>query len=213
MDLQLVSQFWRVIEWQMRQEATLDEHDELYVVKWSKILHRGSEGVALLPDPPCEIRPSLTHGMGVFATRDITAGSYITMYPADGVSWQPSDHKGSSQHFLANGWKGSSALQRNMYRQELEPIPGTRALAIMGNPAITNDRHFLGHMVNDGACCKRNDAAQIYKTVSAAKANSEMCGDILAVIANRNIKAGEEILTSYGVDYWLSMNRLQEHNL
>ena len=151
--------------------------------------------------------------MGVFATRDILEDSYITMYPADGVSWQPDNWNGSQQVSLVSGWKGSSAWQVNAYRQGVEPIPGTRSLAIIGNPELTEDCHFLGHMINDGACCKRKATAETYEKISAAKANCEMNTDTMTMISTRDIKAGEELLTSYGVDYWLDLKWLEERNL
>ena len=213
MDLHLMLQFGPAIQWRSLREAELDKHDKLYVEKWSKIMHRGSDVVTLLPKPPCEIRPSPIHGMGVFATRDIPAESYITMYPADGVSWQPDKWNGPPQVCLASGWKGTTNSQANAYRQGVDPIPGTRSLAIIGNPALTDDCHFLGHMINDGACCKRKEASKIYEKISNAKANCEMCVDVMTMASTRDIKAGEEILTSYGVDCWLDLNWLLERNL
>ena len=41
---------------------------------------------AALPTPPCEVKPSSTHGLGSLATRDIPVGGFITMYPCDGVA-------------------------------------------------------------------------------------------------------------------------------
>ena len=161
-----------------------------------------------LPEPVCEVRPSKIHGLGVFATQDIDAGSYLTMYPCDGVAWYP--EIGRFKHGdggVCFGWPEKvSFIERHSYQQVIEPPPGARALAIFGNPEHHADPHFVGHMINDGAVCKTPESATVYKAISAAKLNSSFVADFCAHMSTRPIKAGEEILTSYGTTYWLTLH-------
>ena len=81
----------------------------------------------------------------------------------------------------------------------------TGSLGIVGNPALSKDPHFLAHLINDGAMCKRAEAARVYDVASLTKANSIYDGVHKAQFSIKDIKAGEEILYSYGEEYWLDL--------
>jgi hypothetical protein len=171
--------------------------------------HRCSNLRKYLPDPVCEVRPSRIHGLGVFATQDIEACSYVTMYPCDGATWHPNEwDSNDSLHF---GWPESVTwVERHSYQQEAPPPPGARAMAIYGDPLLHNDPHFAGHMINDGANCYSEEMVEIYDAVSCRRANCQFIGAVGAVISIRDIKAGDEILTHYGSKYWLTLCELEK---
>ena len=78
-------------------------------------------------------------------------------------------------------------------------------MAIYGNPLLCDDPHFVGHMINDGATCKSPDRVELYDTISNAKANCAFISSFGVMISMKPIRAGEELLTSYGSTYWLTL--------
>ena len=169
---------------------------------------RGSAIVNFLPKPPVEARPSPIHGTGVFAVRDIPAFSYLTIYPCDGVLWQSSDWSQDEEMWkmmITSGHRADTHQKSLAYRQLLPDPPGTGNLIIEGNPALVNNPHFLAHMINDGAQCKRPEAVALYEAVSGHKMNSAFCPIVGAHFSVRDIKADDEILTFYGPEYWLDL--------
>ena len=143
--------------------------------------------------------------------RDIPAFSYLTIYPCDGVLWQSSDWTHDEEMWrsmITCGHRADTHEKSLSFRQLLPCPPGTGSLIIEGNPALVNDPHFLAHMINDGAQCKRPEAAALYKAVSARRMNSAFCPVLGAHFSVRDIKAGDEILTPYGAEYWLDLVKL-----
>lgn len=168
---------------------------------------RSSDLRKYLPEPACEVRPSSIHGLGVFATRDVEPLRYLTVYPCDGVSWHPKIGRFQmGNDGMCFGWPEKvSFLERHTYQQEVEPPPGARAMAIYGNPLLHDDPHFVGHMINDGATCKSPERVEIYEEISSAKANCSFISIWGVMISLKPIKAGEELLTTYGSKYWLTL--------
>ena len=78
-------------------------------------------------------------------------------------------------------------------------------LSIVGNPKLFDEPHFLAHIINDGAMCKRPEASAVYEIASLSKANSLFDPVCMAQFATRDIKVGDEILNTYGAEYWLDL--------
>jgi hypothetical protein len=151
--------------------------------------------------------------MGVFATQDIPAYSYLTMYPCDGVRWQPKewlDIPKLAGSMYGTGFSGESTVETIAYSQCLPSPAKTGNLAILGDPKLSGDAHFLAHLINDGAMCKRAEAAAVYLATSKVKANSIYVPELRAQISIKDIKVGEEVLNSYGVNYWLDLIKYKE---
>jgi len=164
--------------------------------------HRGSEVVKFLPEPPCEVRPSKIHGHGVFALQDIPAFTYLTMYPCDGFAFTSMD----GEAFM--GWFGATPKDDVSYRQNfrikgLTNLTTLNSLHITGNPQLKDDPHFIGHMINDGATCRRRETMAIYEDMSVMKANAVFDPFLNALFSYKIIRAGEEVLLSYGLEYWM----------
>ena len=150
------------------------------------------------------VKPSSLHGNGVFARRSIKKGHIVTMYPCHafsfavegtGTLWAMADGE-TMLHTTASMFAGYSA--------EIDP---TR-IAIAGDPdKHTNDA--CGHLINDGACILKKDFdvddVMRYVDESTRKQNCHFIplgGAALAVVASRDIKAGEEVLAAYGAGFW-----------
>jgi SET domain-containing protein len=158
--------------------------------------------------------PSSIHGNGVFATCDIKQGEIITLFPChilERVSYK--DRKSTGTCTLASeavssafgpGYTCSSDPRLEDYRFSF----ATGNYNIVGHPALDDDPSYMGHFINDAAKPTEDImSVQIYINVSMAKRNCVMKtveGFVAAVVAVRDIKAGEEILMTYGAGYWTS---------
>lgn len=169
------------------------------------------------------VRPSTTHGVGVFAARNISSGELVTFYPGDAVEYMP-----NKDRHLPNCLTASLFSQRMEDRfsdkDELRTVGRDNdyavdindSYAIVGSPFFNNNPDYAGHLINDGA--KSSSTAQsdaIYCRVSALKRNClfrTLKGDLhLAIVAGRDIKEGEELFVSYGTKYWQSYNSQRNH--
>lgn len=150
------------------------------------------------------VRPSPLHGNGVFARRAIKKGHIVTMYPCHAFAF--SVEGTGTLWAMANGETilHTTASMFAGYSAEVEP---TR-IAIAGDPdKYTKDA--CGHLINDGACILKNDFGVDdvlrYVSESTRKQNCHFIplgGAALAVVASRDIKGGEEVLTAYGSGFW-----------
>lgn len=162
-----------------------------------------------------EVKESKTHGLGVFATRDINKGELITYYPAHYVMLYP--EKGEKYTKVKYGVLGGITVSRknlavpeNLRDYEFEI---NSYYSIAGDPRIYDNLTYVGHMINDGARGHSTldnynpQDEELYKIVVKAKCNAvlqfEQNGLLsVKVTAIKNIKKGEEILAPYGYEYW-----------
>ena len=161
-------------------------------------------------DAPVELRSSLVHGKGVFATRDIAEGEVVTIYPCHEMLWRP---HGEPNWVACNG--GSVCPDAN-YASSVDIFGGH--MGAVGDPAKTDDPRYLGHMINEGVKITRLAHAAIYATLGRRRWN--VCVDDidgietlqafnkgfdynLYVRSIRDIKKDEELFTAYGPEYWL----------
>ena len=162
-----------------------------------------------MPDAPCEVRKSPIHGLGVFATRDVPAFTYLTMYPTDGLKWAPI---GVKTNHVAWGWLGETKFDGEQYALAVPEPKGAEFLTILGDPSQKDNPHFLGHLINDGARCKSLKASAVYECVSLAKCNAIFCPVVRAVFSIKSIEKGQEILIHYGAQYWVCLSLLQQES-
>lgn len=158
------------------------------------------------------INMSNIHGIGLFAKKDINKDELITIYPAHIIEivLQP---------------KMFRLTSINEYRSPYK-IPNWKDYAIkydnnsyiIGNPILNENKNFVGHLCNDGykhnfiSKNKKNKNKYNKKRIELNNAsfrelrNPNFIG--IGIISNKNIKKDEEILVSYGFDYWLKRNVL-----
>ena len=76
----------------------------------------------------------------------------------------------------------------------------------LGHPMFDTDPTYLGHFVNDAAKPTADpNSHDVYVAVSMSKMNcvfEDLQRLTVAVVASRDIKAGEELFVSYGLGYW-----------
>ena len=160
---------------------------------------------ATLPEPCCKVKPSSVHGLGVFATRDITEGSYVTLYPADDIFFTPT--WGQEDHVVTmNGGLLPKSVVNSYTLKLTGEYKQLAMLGAVGDPRKHDNPHYLGHMLNDSVKLSNPEAAAVYNRISFLREN---CVDVhyeglQFMAATRDIKAGEELFFTYGVDYWLN---------
>merc|ERR1712060_404877 len=124
---------------------------------------------------------------------------------------------GDDQLLLARGadqdapyFKGSDRGYRlEPWHDALEPWAPD--LWIDANPQRDSVSGWVGHLLNDAATCAGGSDAEIlqYYETGCKECNCVMipCGEaapLMAVYTLRPVDRGEELLFSYGHDYWLS---------
>jgi hypothetical protein len=154
-----------------------------------------------------EVNPSAIHGLGIFAKQKLLKNDLITIYPAHYISFHRNVKVGS---YLGNCCGEITDNIKKSYAYHIN-----KHYVIYGQPDLTRNPAYLGHMINDGAkghstknVYNQTDAFLYYK-VSMALRNAEFVvlgGLLVAVLATRDIDPGEEILTSYGYKYWMGVN-------
>lgn len=166
------------------------------------------------------VKESAKHGIGVFAKDNINIGEIITLYPAHYVIFYPDGNKHENNHKLGII---KSDLTDNLKYDSDENIKYNYAFdinkyySICGDPRITNNMNYIGHMINDG--CKGHSAKnnynkkdnELYNKLRFLTCNSifenihNLC---VCIVATENINKDEEILVSYGYNYWTTHNKM-----
>lgn len=146
-----------------------------------------------------EVKPSSTHGNGVFATKDIKAGEIITMYPIHQYA----------KRVTTDGWQIHSMMDSETpyHGYALDIDENTK---IYGCPTFYNTI-FQGHLVNDPVvsldCSDINKFIISYFIAAKVKGNARYDKNsyLVYIRAVRDIKAGEEILVPYSLPYWFTI--------
>jgi len=180
--------------------------------------------IPFLPMGRCKVDESPHHGpgegKGVFATRDIGEGELITLYPADAVlMWEDETHdvhKKVTCFFSKHVPDADRVLQRALTKWRGCEVPCHPTMSILGDPGRVDDPTYVGHIANDGAMCESEEGVEQYERLSGEKANAQIVplsvaetdseGNPLvlhfALMATKPVREGEEVLVSFGADYW-----------
>ena len=151
------------------------------------------------------VRPSPVHGDGVFAKRNIKRGSLVTMYPCDAFSYTT---KGEQTLWAKSNGDPMLRCEAELlfgYSAQIEPTN----IAIAGDPDKYSNAS-CGHLINDGAFLLTKDC-NVDEVLKYAKASAEaqnchfipLAGIVLAVVASRDIKKGDEVFATYGAGFWV----------
>jgi SET domain-containing protein len=149
-------------------------------------------------DAPCEVRPS-TYGRGVFATRDISKGDFITLYPAHGIEFDRINKKKS--HYIGD----------IEYDTEYVVDHSKNKMAFMGDKDSFNGL-FMGHLINDNYPSVEDfkDKEKLAATAVNYYLHASTFANCLfkdgtnftIIQAYKDIKKDEELFVSYGLAYW-----------
>ena len=162
--------------------------------------------------------PSPTAGTGLFAARDLPAGTLVALYPAHAIG------RGEQNVFYDTNRdyfkKQASSGSLRPYRQS---VLGDRSLFGVANDQI-EDPFFIdanpeqalvdgwtAHLVNDGAVCAAGEEESVvgYYGASLARRNCLIVpvgpAPLMGYATTRDVEAGEELLTTYGAEYWVEV--------
>jgi hypothetical protein len=146
---------------------------------------------------PVELRRSKVHGMGVFATRDIKVGEFMTFFPSD-VRYRDGTVYFNDDVIVCEE-EAIVLLEMQTYSTPL----GNEIVS--GCSLTTHDPFYLAHYMNDGACASSKKALPIYSTISIERMNGLLVSISkmhVACFACKAVKKGDEIFIHYGPDYW-----------
>lgn len=118
-------------------------------------------------------------GMGLWAKKDFKRGDIIVKYDGDKITWKECERRNEKQEGFGGYY---------LYINERKCIDAQYTLWAMGRYA--------------------NDATGMIR-IKGLRNNSryEIRKGEAFIIASRNIKAGEEILVSYGRGYWSTLKK------
>jgi len=145
-------------------------------------------------------------GRGLFASRDSPRGTLLTCYPGDAlvdlttgnITW--GSHTNTAMAVLPE-----EINQDYMLRAVCEDW-GIVALPELHDDDNNDDLSYLGHFANDGAVpplCESELASYVIESADKANAMHQECqGCHMVTVVTKDIKAGEEILVTYGPEYW-----------
>ena len=147
---------------------------------------------------PILIKETLDKGKGVFATRDIEKGEWITTFPTHFVIIENKEFG-----IAMDCYKGRDIVDevKNGLLNEMgdHSLGLLQDLTIIGDPAFQNDNRLWGHFINDLSHEVPTDDNFIYD-YDVSKANVGF--KLLDIHATRDIKEGEELSLAYGPEYW-----------
>ena len=160
-----------------------------------------------------EIRESKIHGNGIFAKRKIEKNKVINLYPCEGVIIK-------DILYTKNENKGEEKFDIGEYKIKLK---GEENKYIYGNPSITKDKKILGHLINESYDDVINIDKEMkieefgkkyidYMLKSLKKNNSVLISteNYVYVKTIKEIEEGEELITSYGFNYWCKRMKNEE---
>lgn len=155
-----------------------------------------------------EIRPSIVHGNGVFANRDITRGEIVTFYPCDIMIMYPKGRESDARDMVLGyntpATYDATYVIRNRHHLGIYKFMFDDDHDIIGVPELSTNPTYLGHMANDAAHVEDGDILS-YKEISSRGMNvifERVHGCHVALTAVRDIRKDEEIFVSYGPNYW-----------
>ena len=171
------------------------------------------------------VMPSPVAGKGLFASKNIKAGTIVSFYPAhalgmevDGKQLWVSSSEEDKKYFAQNP-PGSSvylhATDQPIFNRPslLADVPDLSDAPIYLdiNPNKEVDPLWVSQYINDGAIVQSNNEEGV-KTYYEQSERAKNCihlpfgpSPIMATVATRKIKKGEELFTSYGCVYWLGV--------
>jgi hypothetical protein len=170
-----------------------------------------------LPFKSClELRDSPIHGKGVFATKDIEPDKVVAIYPCHSIIYNSNMWYTTKKYteLLKQYNENISNIPIDRYNIELTRNEKT---AIWGIPDIY-DEYNLAHLINDSYnnisgfsnIKMKTDTTYfgdimvnyIVNSNQYNNCNHQSLYDFVYTKSSKHIKAGEELLTCYGFNYW-----------
>ena len=156
-------------------------------------------------------------GQGLFAARDIKAGSIATLCPTHtmginffdgGSEWVALDTD-DQDYFMAASENDAPNYSLFLLGNRPEEAEFDGAMIVDCNPNRPDRTGWMAHRINDGAQILTNDESGVLEYLKKTRRRQNTVispwgpTPLLAAFVTRDIKEGEEMFTSYGLSYWL----------
>jgi len=151
-------------------------------------------------------------GQGLFANRDLPAGTIVSWYPVHGFWW--GDENGwdmvtlDGHEFDSSGYSMFLLGNRDILGYE---SLGSGELFIDADPNRQSPAAWQAHYLNDGSCMmdkNTDESVKRYYETSYSRQNVLLLpvgpAPLIAAVTTRSVRAGEELHTCYGYSYWFA---------
>ena len=154
-------------------------------------------------------------GKGLFALRNLKAGTILGYYPAHAIGFDRDD---GDALYLTASQNDQEYFDGTNHTDYVQFIVGSRpvgetalgpGLFVDVNPSAEMADGWLAHYVNDGATVLSNTDAGILDYYQQTRERKNCVpipfgpSPLLVSVTTRKVKKGEELFTSYGCMYWL----------
>ncbi len=165
-------------------------------------------------------------GRGLFATRSLQKDEVITCYPGDAVLIsKPEDDEWVEETVIwgshvdpSKRWEEDDVFDGN---EEQDPLTHyacaiSDTYSVLGLPTLDANPAYSGHFANDPGGhlalgqadptqgVEEGIASYVIESMDLSNAmHKEVDGLHMATVAIKDIRAGEEIMVTYGPDYWI----------
>jgi hypothetical protein len=158
------------------------------------------------------------NGIGIFASRNIPSGEIVTFYPSHYAVFNTGMK--DWRIIMTSPWIENKQLvysddYRLSYAFDVE-----KEYSIVGHPDLIQYPNFIGHIVNDGArghfTYHNHQDEYFYNIVSLEKRNVKFQTFtssnfiLVGIVSTKDIKKDEELLVSYGYEYWMQQCLMNE---
>jgi hypothetical protein len=148
---------------------------------------------------------------GLFASRDCSKGDLLTCYPGDLVVVIPDE----GDYTILTGDHVSEKDKKTFQDPDYDIsdelmgylLHATDDHGVLGLPSLDEDPAYFGHFANDGAVMPTqasNVDAYVKESLAKANVKHDMISCHMVTVATQEIQKGEEILVSYGPEYWMA---------
>ena len=173
-----------------------DEHIEVINYKNKKInidhilisLHLSLYEVPLPQLNKVYVAKSNIEGLGVFAKTNIKKGEVVSMYPSDIVRIYQGNH-----YFEFKSDRSVKVNLKHAYK--------TDDCVIFGD-AFIDDMNLVGNMINDAAQTDGSNEKYYHESYLKQNVKYYPYKIFVLIVACQDIKKDEELLVSYGIEYW-----------
>ena len=148
-------------------------------------------------------------GRGLFASKDVKKGDILTCYPGDVLVVASEKNPEMATFVWGTHVSENLRLDDNDLMTDMSGyiLQVSEEHAIVGLPFLDEERAYAGHFANDGACPPRREsdiATYVLESNDLSNAmHQSLTGCHMVTVATRDIQEGEEILVTYGPEYWM----------
>lgn len=178
---------------------------------YEKLIFYRDMFLRLIPINNVVVKPSLIHGQGIFATKQLKKGEIITFYFPYFLEHVYTDTEKKQEGIIL-----VPVISRRSFTDNNDELSAMRKGSIkidfdfflVGDDKYIGDQRFLGHLANDPCDFSKGNIDFVkYEKEIIEKANASVVSysedrKFIYLVATKTIKIDEEILVPYGANFW-----------